>query len=92
MAVLVDLTLLQDSKRCFRKLLDQRGIAYFLKKEGHRLFELEPSKVELIVRAALRVRAENLQAPPAESVDYCRTYIRRELIRRVAETMLRTGL
>ena len=35
MADIIDLTLLADVRRYFQKLLDTRGLPYFLKKEGH---------------------------------------------------------
>lgn len=92
MAEIIDLTLVSDARRYFHKLLDTRGISYFLQKDGHRLFQIEPSKVELVVRTAARARPAHLPKPPAPAVDYCRKEIRRELIRRVVEAMLQTGL
>lgn len=92
MADIIDLTLLADVRRYFQKLLDTRGLTYFLKKEGPRLFQIEPSKIELVLRTALRMRKPGLPRPPEQAVDHCRTEIRRELIRRVASAMLQTGL
>lgn len=92
MADIIDLTLLADVRRYFQKLLDTRGLAYFLKKEGHRLFQIEPSKIELVLRTAIRTRKAGLPKPPEQAVEYCRAEIRRELIRRVASAMLQTGL
>ena len=92
MADIIDLTLLADARRYFQKLLDARGLTYFLQKEGNRLFHIEPSKVELVIRTALRMRPPGTPRPPEQAVDYCRTEIRRELIRRVASAMLQTGL
>ena len=91
MADVIDLSLLANAKRYFYKLLDQRGISYFLQKDGHRLFQIEQSKVELVVRTAARSRPPHLPKPPLHAVDHCRKEIRRELIRRVVETMLQTG-
>ncbi|WP_224370995.1 hypothetical protein [Hyalangium versicolor] len=91
MADIIDLTLLADARRYLQKLLDTRGITYFLKKEGHRLFQLEPAKVELVMRTAMRSR-KGAQRPPEQAVEHCRAEIRRELIRRVASAMLQTGL
>ena len=91
MADIIDLTLVADAQRYFHKLLDARGIGYFLRQDGGRPFEIEPSKVELVVRTATRVRPAHLPRPPKSAVEYCRTQIRRELIRRVAESMLATG-
>ena len=92
MADIIDLTLLADVRRYFQKLLDTRGLTYFLKKEGHRLFQIEPAKIELVLRTAIRTRKPDQPRPPEKAVEYCRTEIRRELIRRVASAMLQTGL
>jgi len=91
MADIIDLTLISDARRYCQKLLDTRGISYFLRKDGQRLFELEPSKVELVVRTATRSRPAHLPKPHVRAVEHCRKEIRRELIRRVVETMLQTG-
>lgn len=92
MADIIDLSLITDARRYFHKLLDARGISYFLRKDGTRLFQIEQSKVELVVRTAARSRPAHLPKPPLHAVDHCRKEIRRELIRRVVEAMLQTGL
>jgi hypothetical protein len=92
MADIIDLTLLADVRRYFKKLLDTRGLTYFLKKEGPRLFQIEPAKIELVIRTAIRTRAPGTPRPPEKAVEHCRTEVRRELIRRVASAMLQTGL
>jgi hypothetical protein len=92
MADIIDLTLLADVRRYFQKLLDTRGLPYFLKKDGPRLFQIEPAKIELVIRTAMRTRKPGQPRPPEKAVDHCRTEIRRELIRRVASAMLQTGL
>lgn len=92
MADIIDLTLLADVRRYFQKLLDTRGLTYFLKKEGHRLFQIEPSKIELVLRTAIRTRKPDQPRPPDQAIEHCRAEIRRELIRRVASAMLQTGL
>ena len=91
MADIIDLSLVTDARRFFHKLLDARGIAYFLRKEG-RPFQIEQSKVEMVVRTAARARPAHLPKPPRPAVEHCRKEIRRELIRRVVEAMLQTGL
>ena len=58
MADIIDLSLIADSRRYFHKLLDKRGIAYFLRKDGHRLFQIEQAKVEMVVRTAARARKD----------------------------------
>ena len=92
MADIIDLTLVSDARRYFRTLLDRRGLSYFLKKDGHRLFHIEQSRVEHVVRTAARSRPTHLPKPPLPAMEHCRREIRRELIRRVVEAMLQTGL
>jgi hypothetical protein len=92
MAEIIDLALLADAKRFFHKLLDARGINYFLRKDAQRPFQIEQSKVELVVRTAARSRPPHMPRPPHHVVDHARKEIRRELIRRVVEEMLQTGL
>ncbi|MCI0573963.1 MAG: hypothetical protein L0Y66_24790 [Myxococcaceae bacterium] len=92
MAEIIDLSLVSDVRRLFYKLLEARGLSYFLKKDGDRLFHIEPAKVEMVLRAAMRARPEERARPPETAVEYCRRELRRELIRRVAEAMLQTGL
>lgn len=92
MADIIDLALVQDTRRLLHKLLSTRGLAYFLQREGNRLFHLEPRKVELVLRVALRSRPAGSPRPPEAAIDYCRREVRRELIRRVVEAMLQTGL
>jgi hypothetical protein len=92
MGEIIDLTLVSDARRFFHKLLDTRGLNYFLRRDGQRLFQIEQSKVEMVVRTAARSRPQHLPRPPQPAVDHCRKEIRRELIRRVVEAMLQTGL
>ncbi|HYX92545.1 MAG TPA: hypothetical protein VE782_13365 [Myxococcaceae bacterium] len=92
MADIIDLALVADAQRYFAKMLKSRGIGYFLRKEGGRPFEIEPAKVEMVVRTAARSRPPHLPRPPRAAVEYCRKLIRRELIRRVVEEMLMSGL
>jgi hypothetical protein len=92
MGDVIDLSLIQDARRYFEKLLTTRGISYFLRKDGPRLFHIEQSKVDLVVRTAARARPQHMPKPPRHAVNHCRQEIRRELIRRVVEAMLQTGL
>jgi hypothetical protein len=88
MADIIDLALVSDARRYLHKLLDSRGLAWFLREDRRRPFQLEPSRVEMIVRTASRGRAR----PHLRAVDHARKEIRRELIRRVVAEMLSTGL
>ncbi len=92
MAEIIDISLLKDAKRYFHKLLDARGIGYFLRHDGPRPFQIEPSKVEMVLRTAAKARAPHLPKPAPPAIDHARKEIRRELIRRVVEAMILTGL
>ena len=91
MAELIDLGLLVEAKRVLEKLLKTRGIRWFMATEGPRLLALDPSKVDLVVRTALRARERQGFEPLQDTVEHCHTQIRRDLIRRVALAMLETG-
>jgi hypothetical protein len=90
MADVIDLALVADARRYLNKMLDARGLKYFLREDARRPFQLEPSKVEMVVRTAARSR-ERVR-PHIRAVDYARKEVRRELIRRVVAEMLATGL
>lgn len=93
MADIIDLSLIAESRKHLQKLLDARGINYFLRTDARRPFTLEPSKVELVVRAAAKKRPSSLTGAAAESAwERARKEVRRELIRRVVAEMLQTGL
>lgn len=91
MADIIDLSLVAESRKCLKKLLDARGINYFLRKDARRPFQLEPEKVDLVVRAASKVQSERGK-PHARAYEHARKEIRRELIRRVVAEMISTGL
>jgi hypothetical protein len=91
-ADIIDLTLVAESRKFLHKLLDTRGIAYFLHTNPRRPYQLEPKKVDLVVRTAAKVRTEKHGAPHEAAVDYARKEVRRELIRRVVAEMLSVGL
>lgn len=90
MADIIDLSLVAESRKHLRKLLDARGVAYFLKVDPTRPFQLEPAKVDLVVRTAARTRKQ--ATPQPKAYEHARKLVRRELIRRVVAEMLQTGL
>ena len=92
MADVIDLALVADARRYLHKMLDARGLAYFLRKDARRPFQLEPSKVEMVVRTAARSRDSEFRKPHVRAVDHARKEIKRELIKRVVAEMLGTGL
>ncbi len=91
MAEIIDLTLVAASRRTLDKLLDKRGINYFLKTDARQPFRLDPARVDQVIRTAARLRDPD--RPPAPKVyEHARKLIRRELIRRVVGEMLQVGL
>jgi hypothetical protein len=93
MADIIDLTLVAAARRNLETLLKTRGLAYFLREDRSRPFQLEPKRVELVVRSAARARRDEARARPhVRAVDYARKEVRRELIRRVVREMLQTGM
>lgn len=96
MADIIDLSLVADSRKFLHKLLDTRGIAYFLRKDARRPFQLEPEKVDLVIRTAVKSRAEQRAGRnskvPQRAFEHARKEVRRELIRRVVAEMIHTGL
>jgi len=90
MAEIIDLSLVAESRKHLRKLLDTRGVAYFLKADPSTPYQLEPKKVDLVVRTAARTRKQ--AAPNPKAYEHARKLVRRELIRRVVAAMLQTGL
>ena len=85
---IIDLSLVAEARKSLNHLLDTRGIAYFLREDRKKPFQLEPSRVEMVVRTAARGRRK----PHLRAVEHARREIRRELIRRVVGEMLQTGL
>ncbi len=74
------------------KFLDARGIAYFLRPDARRPFQLEPEKIDLVVRAAAKLRDARNGKPHSAAFEHARKEVRRELIRRVVGAMLQIGL
>lgn len=91
MADIIDLALVADAKRYLNKMLETRGIAYFLSKDSHRPFRLEATRVEMVLRTAARARARGPARIHSRAVDHARKEVRRELIKRVVAEMLQTG-
>lgn len=92
MADIIDLSLVAESRKHLEKMLDARGIAWFLDPDARRPYSLAPSRVDLVVRAAAKSRKAAHGRVHEDAFDYARREVRRELIRRVVAQMLRTGL
>ena len=91
-AEIIDLALVKTSRRCLKKLLDARGISYFLDPQARKPFRLDPSRMEMVVRTAVRLRPDDLPEPSLRDLKRCREEVRRELIQHVAALMLQVGL
>ena len=91
MAEIIDLALVADARKTLTKMLAAKGIAWFLRTDARRPFQLEPTRVEMVLRTAARTR-ERTRRPHLRAVEHARKEVRRELIRRVVAEMLQTGL
>ena len=91
MAQIIDLALVADARRYLSKMLETKGLSWFLRQDARRPFQLEPTRVELVLRTAARSR-ERTRRPHLRAVEHARKEVRRELIRRVVAEMLQTGL
>ncbi len=89
MADIVDLTLTAEARRSLHRVLDQRGIGFFLKRRRREPARLDPRRIAWVVEAAAR-RTRPSRDPDALS--RTRRVIRRELIRRLAESLVEAGL
>ncbi len=91
MAEIIDLALLKTSRQLLHRVLDTKGLNYFLRHEASRPFQLEPSRVELVVRTAAKM-ARRTHALHQKTLEHARSEVRKELIRRVVSEMLQLGL
>lgn len=88
---IVDLTLCAEARRALRRILEQRGLGFFLKK-GHRgSARLDPRRIAWVVNAAVR-RSGARARRDQNALTRTRRLVRRELIRRLAETMVEAGI
>lgn len=91
MADIIDLSLVAASRKTLQKLLDARGINYFLKADARQPFRLDPTRVDLVIRTAAKL-GKSPHKPAPHAWEHARKLIRRELIRRVVGEMLQVGL
>ncbi|MER2565281.1 MAG: hypothetical protein ABTQ32_31440 [Myxococcaceae bacterium] len=91
MADIIDLSLVANARRTLEKLLDTRGINYFLKVDARQPFRLDPTRVDLVIRTAAKL-GKSSGTPAPKAYEHARKLIRRELIRRVVGEMLQVGL
>ena len=86
----VDLTLVSRARRILHRLLDERGLAFFLLPVS-RLPRIDPRRIAWVVEAARRGASPHAQRDP-NALSRTRRVVRRELIRRLSEAMLQAGL
>jgi hypothetical protein len=92
MSDLIDLSLLKESRALLESTVKRRGLTYFLAKEGQSpLFSIEKSQVDMVVRTARARLERNGRQTHPKAVEYCQKELRRELIRRVTQAMMRVG-
>ena len=87
---LVDLSLCAEARRALHRVLSERGLGFFVKSCPGRTPHLDSRRIAWVVEAARR-QSRGRQSDP-DALARTRRVLRRELIRRLAETMVRAGL
>ncbi len=90
MADIVDLSLCAEARRALHRVLSERGLGFFVKPNPGRAPHLDSRRIAWVVEAARRQSCERHRDPNA--LARTRRVLRRELIRRLAETMVEAGL
>ena len=88
----VDLTLTAEARRSLHRVLDQRGLGFFLqrRRRGPGPARLDARRIAWVVEAASRRTRRATVDPDARA--RTRRVLRRELIRRIAESLVEAGL
>ena len=87
---IVDLTLCAEARRSLHRILKQRGLGFFLENGRRGRMRLDSRRIAWVVEAATRKAREPRRDPDA--LTRTRRVLRRELIRRLAESMVEAGL
>jgi hypothetical protein len=87
---IVDLTLTAEARRALHRVLEERGIGFFLERRRREPARLDPRRIAWVVEAASRRTRRPSRDPDALS--RTRRVLRRELIRRLAESLVEAGL
>ncbi len=90
MPTVVDLTLVSRARRVLFRLLDERGLGFFLLPTS-RMPRLDPRRIAWVVEAARRGASIHAQRDP-NALSRTRRVVRRELIRRLSDALLQAGL
>ena len=90
MPTVVDLSLPAHARHALLRILDERGLGFFVKQGSGRPPHLDSRRIAWVVEAARRRGCSPVRDPDALS--RTRRVVRRELIRRLAEGMVAAGL
>lgn len=92
MPKIVDLSLCTEARRALSRVLSDRGLGFFVK-PGGKAMHLDSRRIAWVVEVARRSAggSERRHRDPDE-LARTRRVVRRELIRRMAERMVRAGL
>ena len=87
----VDLSLCTEARRSLRRVLDERGLGFFVRPgpSPGRAPRIDARRIAWVVEAARRSR--RVRSADADSLARTRRVLRRELIRLLADTLLRAG-
>jgi len=86
----VDLSLCADARRALHRVLEERGLGFFVVSRRGRAPHLDARRIAWVVEAARRTRRE--RHPDPDALARTRRVLRRELIRRITQTMVSVGL
>ena len=87
---IVDLSLCSEARRALTQVLSDRGLGFFVKPGGGRAMHLDSRRIAWVVEAAHR-KARHPRRDP-DALSRTRRVLRRELIRRLAESLVEAGL
>ncbi len=90
MPTVVDISLPADARLALHRILDERGLGFFVKQSAGRPPHLDSRRIAWVVEAARRRGRPAVRDPDA--LTRTRRVVRRELIRRLAEGMVAAGL
>ena len=88
MADVIDISLHRASLDVVDRLLEERGLAFFLRREGALPFALDPRRIRMAVEVAARKAGRQ---PVPEAREACYRAVRRKLIARLAQAMVGVG-
>ncbi len=88
MADVIDITLHRATLDVVDRLLEERGLAFFLRREGSLPFALDARRIRMAVEVASR-KVGRQPVPAAREA--CYRAVRRKLIARLAQAMVGVG-